>query len=154
MTPAEERAHARVREDVETRLGGGPAWTLGHAAEDYAAAVRDADPDASSGDVYAAVAEAVVRSAEDVLTDVRSDRVTAVAATFPAVSAYVSAALGLPVVVGWSDTADTDPEDVLGVAAVVVDGPAADAFAWADACAEEWPDVLAARLRDDVAAWT
>lgn len=135
-----------VREAAYAALDGG-GWlerdALERAARDHGRPGLDVD-----GGACADVAGAVLDVAAELERRRLEDWQESIAATFPSVATYVSVALGVSVEVDWSDTADTDPADVLGVRAVTIDG---DAFAWADAAAHDWPDVLADRLRADLA---
>jgi hypothetical protein len=145
-----QAAHDYVR-DVAANV-----WSVTVAAEDHAAAMRAEAEDVTSGDVYVALAWAVVDAARDAAVDAVSD---AVAAAFPAVAVYVAAANGLAadaVAVEWPTDTDAaeDAGFVVPVAAYYAGGDYGRPDAWAvvDAYGSDtWPDDLAAALAADLA---
>lgn len=125
-------------------------WSVTVAAADAAAFVREQDPDATSDQVYSAVAWSAVDGARDAAVDAVSD---AVAATFAAVAERIGAAVGAGdadyIYVGWSD--DSDAAEAVGFVVPVV-ATWGDAFGIVDAYGSPtWADDLATALVDAVA---
>ena len=125
-------------------------WAVTDAAEGAADYVREADPDATSGRVYGAIAWSAAEGGREAAEDAVAD---AVAATFAAVAERVAAAVGAGgadyIYVGWSD--DTDAAEAVGFVVPVV-ATWGDAFGIVDAYGSPtWADDLAAALVDAVA---
>lgn len=131
-------------------------WAVTDAAEGAADYVREADPDATSGHVYGAIAWSAAEGARAAAEDAVSD---AVAAAFPAVSVYVAAANGMAadaVSVEWPT--DTDAAEAVGMVVPVSAYYAGGDYGYPDAWAvvdaygsATWPEDLAAALAADLA---
>ena len=134
----------------------GNVWEVTDAAAGAAEYVRDQDPDATSGQVYGAVAWSVAEGGRQAAEDAVSD---AVAATFPAVSVYVAAANGMAadaVTVEWPT--DTDAAEAVGMVVPVSAYYAGGDYGYPDAWAivdaygsATWAEDLARALAADLA---